>query len=89
VHHLGVVLSGKDVSGAAHVCGQLIYLVEFPVDHLAAKERISKVTKHEIISLYFPEFGKFQIDTTDPKPIAFQPVNDVAANKPAGAENES
>ena len=48
VHDVGVVLAGEDVAGAAHVGGELIDLVEPPIDDASqtiAGSRRSPMTK--------------------------------------------
>ena len=68
MHHVGVVLAGENVAGAAHIGGELIDFVKPPIDHLSDKVRITKITDHEIIGLGFAEARKFEIAPRTQKP---------------------
>ena len=53
VHDVGVVLAGEDVAGAAHVGGELIDLVEAPIDDGATERLVAQIADDEIIGLGF------------------------------------
>ena len=43
MHHVGVVLTGKDVAGSSHVGSKLINFVKPPIDHLPHEIWIAKI----------------------------------------------
>ena len=48
VHDIGIVLSGKDVSGPAHVGGKLVDLID-PIHHIRYQPLIAQVSHDELI----------------------------------------
>ena len=70
VHDVGIVLAGEDVAGAAHVGGELVDLVEAPIDRLAAQtSRIAQVADEEIVGLGLGELGILEVDAADPEAL--------------------
>ena len=49
VHHVGVMLAGKNVTGTAHVGRQLIDFVESTVDRRMADILATQIPDHEVI----------------------------------------
>ena len=49
MHQIGVVLAGKDVTGAAHIRGELINFIKSAVDDSAAEAGIPQIANDEII----------------------------------------
>ena len=88
MHHVGIVLAGEDVAGAAHVGGELIDFIEFPIDHRRADILLAQIADDEIIGLRLGEFRIFQVDAADPEAFAFQTLHHVAGDKAAGAANQ-
>ncbi len=82
MHHLGIVLAGEDIAGAAHVGGKLINFFN-SLDGLARHAGIAKVGENEFVGRRRRIFVWLQIDC--PNPVAFlaQSAYEVAANKPA------
>jgi hypothetical protein len=72
VHDVGVMLTGEDIAGAAHVRGQLIHLVEATIDDAATELGVAQVTDHEIIGLRLGVGVVFEIDAADPEAFALQ-----------------
>ena len=71
MHYVGVVFAGEDVPRPAHVCGELIDLVEASIDHQAAKILSAQIANGKVVGRGVAEFRKLKIDTSNPK--AFQP----------------
>ena len=69
MHHVGVMLAGKNIAGAAHIGGELIDFVEAAVDDSAAKALISQIADHEIIGFSLGKFLKFQVHAAHPEPV--------------------
>jgi hypothetical protein len=88
VHYVGIVFTGKDVSGPAHIGCKLINFVETAIDHMSYEVRITKVADYEIISLRFTETRELEIGSSDPKPLPFEPPNKVMTDEAAGPANE-
>jgi hypothetical protein len=87
VHQVGIVLTGKDVAGAAHVSRQLIDFVEPPVDYIFHKIRITKIADHEIIGLGFAKAWKFEIRATNPESLTLEPLDQMMTDEATGAAN--
>ena len=83
VHHVGVVLAGEDVTGAAHIGGQLIDLVEAAVDGFTAHGRVAQVADDEVIGHGFAEARILQVHAAHPKAFLFQSLNEVAPDEAA------
>src|SRR5260370_38948616 len=88
MHQIGVMLAGKDVTGAAHIRGELINLIKAAVDDSAAESGIPQIADDEIIGFALREFMKLQVDTPDPVSIALQPFYQVAADEAACATDQ-
>ena len=43
MHYVGVVFTGEDITGATHVCGELIDLIEAAIDNGATKALVPQV----------------------------------------------
>jgi len=52
------MLAGKDVTGAAHIRGELIDLIKAAVDDSAAESGIPQIAHDEIIGFALREFMK-------------------------------
>ena len=88
VHHVGVVLTGENVTGAAHVGRQLVNFVKPPIDHISHKIRITKIADHEIIGLGFAKARKFKVRATNPESLALEPLDQMMTDEPTGAADQ-
>src|SRR5271163_4319052 len=88
MHQIGIMLAGKDVTGTAHIRGELINLIKAAVDDGAAESGIPQIADGEIIGFAFREFMKFQVDTPHPVSIALEPFYQVAADEAACAADQ-
>src|SRR4030042_1093475 len=88
VHHIGIMLSGEDISGTAHICGKLIYLIKETVEHVLAHVLIAKIADNEFIGNSGAELGVFEIDSPYPVPLTLQSDHQVVADKPTGSANK-
>ena len=88
MHDVGVVFAGKDKAGPAHIGGELIGLVKFPIDHLTAKVGVAQIADGKVVGLALGIFMKFQIDAAHPEPIPLQPLDQMPADKAAGAADQ-
>jgi hypothetical protein len=88
VHHIRIVLTGEDISGPTHICGELIDLIDVP-QNLVCDRDITQVAYDEVIGSRSVELGIFQINTPYPITIPLEPANQVTANKSASACNEN
>ena len=88
MHHVGVVLAGEDIAGAAHVGGELIDLIELAVDDGRADILLAQVADDEIVGFGLGEFRIFQIDAADPEAFTLQPLDQMAGDKTASAANQ-
>jgi hypothetical protein len=69
MHQIGIVLAGKDVTGASHIRGELINLIKAAVNNSAAEPGIPQIANDKIIGFALREFMKLQVDTPHPIPI--------------------
>ena len=81
---VGIVLAGKDVTGAAHVGGKLVNFIEASVDDLAAKGRVAKIRDDKVVRFGLVKLRIFEIHAADPKALALKPLDQVMADKPSG-----
>ena len=88
MHDIGVVVAGEDIAGAAHIGGKLVDFIEPPIDRHAAEILLPEVADDKIVSLAVAKFGKFEIDAADPKTLALQTADDMAADESAGSANQ-
>ncbi len=87
MHHVGVVLSGEDVAGAAHVGGELVNLVETTIDNLFAECSVAQITADKVVGFRLGMLMKFDVDAADPKSFSPQPLDEMAANESASTAN--
>ena len=66
MHDVGVVLAGENVSGSAHVGGELVNLVEAAVDCSAGRLTLSQIALDEIIGLRLAEARILEVDASHP-----------------------
>ena len=83
-----VMISGKDIAGAAHIGGKLIHLVD-AVEHLAREDRIAQIAAKKLIGRGRAKFVLFDIDAAHPKPLGAQPLDQVAADEAACPVNQN
>jgi hypothetical protein len=88
MHQIGIVLASKDVTGTAHIGGELINLIKAAVDDSAAESGIPQIANDEIIGFALRELMKLQVDTPHPIPITLQPFYQVAPDEAAGATDQ-
>src|SRR5260370_24697120 len=88
MHQSGIVLAGEDVTGAAHIRGELINLIKAAVDDSAGESGIPQIADDKIIGFALREFMKLQVDTPHPVSIALQPFYQVAADEAACATDQ-
>jgi hypothetical protein len=81
VHHIGVMLTSKDVTGATHIGCQLINLIEAAVDDCTAKTLVPQIADYKIIRFSFREFVKFQVHAAHPEPVTLEPFDQMAADE--------
>src|SRR4051812_44501173 len=84
VHDGGVVLTGEDVAGPAHVRGELIDVVDAAHD-LRYDGGIPEVRLDELVNGGCRELVLLHVDASDPMPFGPEPPNQVAADEPTGA----
>ena len=88
MHYAGVVLTGEDVAGAAHVSGELIDFVDV-LDHGASEILVAQIAENELVGVCGAVFMLFDIDATDPKAFGFESFDEVAADEATGAVHEN
>src|SRR3984957_10206756 len=82
------MLAREDVTGAAHVGGELVDFVEFAIDDGRTNGLLAQIAHDEIVGFGFRELRKFEIDAADPEAFALKPFNDVAGDETAGAADK-
>ena len=88
VHHVGIVFTGEDVAGSAHVGRELIDFIEAAVDHMPHEVGITKVADHEVISFCLAETWEFEIGTSDPKAFPLEPPDKVVTDEATGPADQ-
>src|SRR5262249_8379152 len=81
VHHVGIVFTGEDVTGSAHIGRELIDLVEAAVDHMTDEIWITQVADHEIIGLGFAEPWELEIGASHPEAFALEPFDKMVTDE--------
>src|SRR5580704_5925015 len=81
VHQVRVMLTGEDVSGPAHVSGQLIDFIEATIDPMFYEIRITKVADDEIVSLSFAKAREFEIYASNPKAFTLESLDQVVTDE--------
>src|SRR5205814_9958435 len=89
VHHVGVVLPREDVARAAHVGGQLVDLVEAPVEHFAAQPLLAQVAEHELVRGTGRELRQLEIDGSHEETFGLEAPHEMRGDEPAAAEDQS
>ena len=88
MHDVGVVLAGEDVAGAAHVGGELVDLVEAPIDDGVAESGVAQVADDEVVGLGLGELGEFQVHAADPEAFMLEAAHQVAADEASRAADQ-
>ena len=88
VHHVGIVFTGEDVAGSAHVGCKLIDFVEAAVDHMPHEVWITKIADHEVIGFCLAETWEFEIGTSDPKAFPLEPPDKVVTDEATGPADQ-
>src|ERR1043166_9696741 len=88
MHDMRVMLAGKNIPGAAHVCSQLIDLVKSAIYDLATIILVPEIRDEEVIRLCLIEFRVFQIDPTDPETFALQAPHQMIADEATCTANQ-
>src|SRR3954453_3924343 len=87
MHDGRVMLSGKDVTGPAHVRRELIDLIN-SVDDFANHGLISQIRDDELVRDRSAVFMRFDIDAANPKAFPFKSLYKMATNESAGATDK-
>ena len=87
MHHVGVVQSGKDVAGAAHVGGELIDFVD-AIDDIGNEVWIAQVAYNELVGRRGGKVMNLEVDGANPVPFRFQTLDQVSADEPTGTVDE-
>jgi hypothetical protein len=88
MHHGSVVLACEDITSAAHVGGQLIYLID-PFHNLLDDARIPKISHDEFVRGRRGVLVPFEIDGAHPVALVFQPPHQMTADKSPGPVHEN
>jgi hypothetical protein len=67
VHHVGIVLTSKDVASSAHVGSKLVYFVIPAINYLSDEVWITQVPDCEVVSLGIAEPREFEIGAHVPR----------------------
>ena len=88
MHHRGIVVTGEEVARSTHVSGQLVHLVERPVDDVADKCRIPQVTLEKPVGATGSKGRPDQVDTGNLIALPAEPIGQVRADKSPGPTNQ-
>lgn len=88
MHDVRVVLAGKNISGAPHVCCELVNLVEWPIEDLFYKIFIAQVADDKFIRRARREFWLFEIRPAHPISFGLEPLRHMGADEPSRAANQ-
>ena len=83
VHHVGIVFTGEDVAGSAHVGRELIDFIEPAVDHVSHEVRITKIADHEVIGFSLAETWELEIGASDPEAFPLEPPDQMMTDEAA------
>ena len=87
MHHIGVMITGEDIPGTAHICRKLVDLVEGSINDGRNRGRVTEITLNEVIGNGRRVFVVPEIHTANPTSLSLQSVHEVTADKPPGAAN--
>ena len=88
MHHVGIVFTGEDVAGSAHIGCELIDFIEAAVDHVPHEIWITKIADHEVIGFRLAETWKLEISASDPKAFPLEPPDQVVTDKSTGPADQ-
>src|SRR5262249_27987993 len=88
VHHVGIVFTGKDVTGSAHISRKLIDLIEAAVDHMSHEVWVTQVADHEIIGLCLAKPRELEIRASHPEAFALEPFDKMVADEPTAPAHQ-
>ena len=78
----------REHPGAAHVCGQLIDLVEAAINDLTHLLLITKICQNKIVCRRFVVPMCLEVHTTDPITFALEALDEVSADESTGTTNQ-
>ena len=81
------MLARENVSGSAHVGGELVDFVD-AVDHGLCKVLLAEIADYEFVGGRFGMLVAFDVHGANPITFAFQPFHKMAADETAGAVYE-
>jgi hypothetical protein len=88
MHYVGVIVSGENISGSAHICCELINFIEASINDFANGDSVTQVANHKVVSVCLGELGKFQVNAADPEAVAFEALHEVATYETAGSAHQ-
>ena len=89
VHDVGVVLADENEPGAAHVGGELVDLVEPPIDRLPANVWVPQVSDDEVVGFALGILVFLQVHAADPEPFRLQALDKVPPDEATRPANQS
>jgi hypothetical protein len=88
VHDVGIVLTGEDITGSAHIGRKLIDLIETAVDHMSHEIWVTQVADHEIIGLGLAEPRELEIGASHPEAFTLEPFDKMVADETTGPAHQ-
>src|SRR5262245_10945307 len=88
VHDIGVVLTGKEITRAAHVRCELVYFVEMAVNDRSAELRVAKIADDAIVGHRLGEFRLLQIRSANPETFKLKPSDEMRTDEAAPSQNK-
>src|SRR5229473_965040 len=85
---IGIVLSGENEACSAHVGGELIHLVESPVEYGLAGGQVAEIRDHELVCVAFGVLRPLDVDASDEVSVSPEASNQVGADESTCAANQ-
>ena len=73
----------------AHVRGELVNLVEFPIDDRMDKMLLPKIADHKVVGFRFGIFIMLEVNAANPIALALKPLDEVTTDESTGAADQN
>ena len=84
MHHCGIVLASENVTGPAHIGGQLVYFF-YTRHRFLCNILVAEVANYKFVRWRGTVFVVFQIYSTHPIAFCFESFHEVAADEATGS----
>ena len=88
MHDFGVMIAGEDITGAAHIGGELIHEIKRAVDYRGADLLVPEITYDEFICGSLRKLGILEVDPAHPASFGPEPSHEMAPDEATGTADE-